>query len=164
MPSIRPARRQDLAQLVATYNHYVEGSIAIFDTEPVTVESRAAWFESFADGGPYRLFVACEGDQVLGCASSSRYRAHPAFDLTVEFGIYLDPEAKGKGIGTALYAALLEALRTEPIHLAVAGIALPNDASVALHRKCGFSEVGVFEEYAIKHDAYISSIWMQRRL
>jgi phosphinothricin acetyltransferase len=50
------------------------------------------------------------------------------------------------------------------LHLAVAGIALPNDASVALHRKFGFTDVGVFDEYAIKHGSYINSLWMQRRL
>jgi phosphinothricin acetyltransferase len=59
---------------------------------------------------------------------------------------------------------LLEELRSEALHVAIAGIALPNEPSVALHRKFGFTDVGVFEEYAIKNGAYISSLWMQRRL
>jgi phosphinothricin acetyltransferase len=71
---------------------------------------------------------------------------------------------RAKGIGSALYHVLLDSLRSEDIHVAVAGIALPNDASVALHRKFGFTEVGIFEEYAIKRGAYVSSLWMQRRL
>ena len=164
MPIVRPAHRGDLAQLVAIYNHYVEHSIASFDTEPTSVENRTAWFESFSDVGPHRLLVAAESERVLGCASSAPYRSHSAFAQTVEVSIYIDPEVRNTGVGSALYSALFEELRLEPLHLAVAGIALPNDASVALHRKFGFTEVGVFAEYAMKHGAYVSSMWMQRRL
>ena len=164
MPTIRPARKADLPQLVQTYNHYIEHTIVTFDTDPVSVEDRVAWFETFAETGPHRLLVACKGEQVLGCASSAPYRTHAAFGRTVEFGIYLDPAVRARGIGSALYASLIDALRAEPVHVAVAGIALPNEASVALHRKFGFTEAGVFEEYACKRAAYISSLWMQRRL
>ncbi len=164
MATVRPARRSDLARLVAIYNHYVEHSVATFDTDIVSVESRTAWFDTFSDTGPHRLVVACEGDRVLGCASSSPYRAHPAFAETVEFGIYLDPRSRGAGVGSALYRVLLEQLSSEEVRLAVAGIALPNDASVALHRKFGFTDVGVFKEYATKRGVYISSLWLQRRI
>jgi phosphinothricin acetyltransferase len=164
IPIVRAAQRGDLAQLVAIYNHYVEHSTATFDTEPTSVQDRWAWFETFSDAGPHRLLVAAEGERVLGCASSGPYRTHPAFAQTVEVGIYIDPEARSMGIGSALYGRLFEQLRSEALHLAVAGIALPNDASVALHRKFGFTDVGVFEEYATKYGAYLSSLWMQRRL
>jgi L-amino acid N-acyltransferase YncA len=76
----------------------------------------------------------------------------------------LAPEVRTKGVGTLLYQELFSLLKNEPLHLAVAGIALPNDASIALHKKFGFEEVGVFKEYAIKNCKYISSIWMQKRL
>ncbi len=164
MPVVRPARRSDVAALAAIYNHYVEHSVATFDTEPVSVADRAAWLESFSEAGPFRLLVAAAADRVLGCASSNRYRAHPAFAHTVELSIYLDPGGRGQGVGSLLYGALLDELRSEPLHLAVAGIALPNDASVALHRKFGFTDVGILDEYAVKNGAYISSLWMQRRL
>jgi phosphinothricin acetyltransferase len=164
LPVVRPARRGDLAQLAAIYNYYVEHSVATFDTEPGLAENRVAWLETFSDVGPFRLLVATDADRVLGCASSSRYRTHPAFAQTVELGIYIDPGVRAKGVGSLLYGALIDELRSETLHLAVAGIALPNDASVALHRKFGFAEVGIFDEYAIKHGVYISSLWMQRRL
>ncbi|HEY1571780.1 MAG TPA: GNAT family N-acetyltransferase [Pseudonocardiaceae bacterium] len=164
MPTVRIARRDDLARLVVIYNHYVEHSAATFDTEPVSVESRIAWFDSFSDTGPHRLLVACDGKRVIGCASSSAYRQHPAFARTVEFGIYLDPTSRGGGVGSALYGSLLEQISSADVHRAVAGIALPNDASVALHRKFGFTDVGTFDEYATKRGAYVSSLWMQRRL
>lgn len=149
---------------MAIYNHYVTNSYATFDTAPSTVESRSSWFETFAESGPYRLFVATDGPRVIGCASSGPYRSHPAFARTVEFSVYLDPDVRARGVGSALYRVLLDALDTEDLHLAVAGIALPNEASVALHRKFGFREVGVFDEYAMKNGVYISSVWMQRRL
>jgi phosphinothricin acetyltransferase len=164
MPVVRPARRGDVAALTVIYNHYVEHSVATFDAEPVPAADRAAWLESFPAAGPFRLLVAVHGDRVLGWASSSHYRAHPAFARTVEVSIYLDPGSRGQGAGSLLYGALLDVLRAEPVHLAVAGIALPNDASVALHRKFGFTNVGIFDEYAVKNGTYISSLWMQRRI
>jgi phosphinothricin acetyltransferase len=163
-PIVRPASRDDLPELVSIYNHYITNSHATFDTEPVTVESRTGWFEMFSEVGPNRLLVAAEGDRVLGCASSAPYREHPAFARTVEVSIYLRPDVRSRGIGSALYRPLLDNLQAERIHVALAGVALPNDASIALHRRFGFTEVGVFEEYALKNDTYISSVWMQLRL
>jgi phosphinothricin acetyltransferase len=162
--TVRRANRGDLPELVRIYNHYVENSYATFDTEPVTLENRMSWLERFSDVGPHQLLVACDGDRVVGCASSGSYREHPAFAHTVEVGVYLHPELRSRGIGSALYHHLLDHLQSQAVHVALAGIALPNEASVALHRKFGFKEVGVFEEYALKNGTYISSVWMQRRL
>ncbi|WP_326559079.1 GNAT family N-acetyltransferase [Micromonospora sp. NBC_01796] len=67
-----------------------------------------------------------------------------------------------QGVGSLLYRALFECLADEPVHVFPAGIAMPNDASVALHRKFGFTEVGTFGEYAVKNGQYINSLWMQR--
>lgn len=107
--------------------------------------------------------MARDGDQVRGYACSQRYRELDAFRETVEVSIALDASSRGQGVGTALYRELFESLDREPsVHVALAGIAVPNDASVALHRKFGFTEVGTFREYAIKNGQYISSVWMQR--
>lgn len=92
------------------------------------------------------------------------YRDHPAFIETIETSIYLSPVATGKGLGTLLYEQLFTILKNEKVHLAVVGIALPNEASIRLHRKVGFEEVGVFREYAKVNGKYFSSIWMQKRL
>jgi phosphinothricin acetyltransferase len=158
---IRNGRETDLPSLVEIYNYYVLNGHVTFDTDLATVESRRAWFQAFS-AGPHQLLVAEGPLGILGCATSSQYRTHPAFNQTVETGIYLNPSARGKGVGTQLYASLLRLLEEQPVHLAVAGVALPNEASVALHRKLGFQEVGVFREYAIKRNARISSMWFQR--
>jgi phosphinothricin acetyltransferase len=158
---IRNGREEDLPSLVEIYNYYVLNGHVTFDTELTSVERRRDWFSAFSNG-PHQILVAEGSQSVLGCATSSRYRTHPAFDQTVETGVYLDPAARRNGVGTRLYVALLKALEQQPVHMAVAGVALPNDASVALHRKLGFTEIGIFREYAIKHDVRISSIWFQR--
>ena len=160
---IRQAALEDLSGLVDIFNHYVVHGHVTFDTELGTTESRRSWFESYADGR-YQLLVASFDGQVVGCTYSSRYRARPAFDTTVETSIYLHPEHCGRGTGSALYTALFERLLRQPIHLAVAAVALPNEASLALHRKMGFDLVGTFNEYARKHGEWISSTWFQRRL
>ena len=161
---IRAAQAADLPALTEIHNHYVLHSQASFDTEPQTPEQRRSWFDGYAETGPYRLLVAEAGDKLLGAAWSSRYRPHPAFERTIETSIYLAPDARRQGIGSALYTQLFADLAAEPLHLAVAGIALPNEASIRLHRRFGFTEVGIFKDYALKHGQYISSIWMQKPL
>ncbi len=160
---ITAGTEDDLRAIVGILNYLAASSKAHFDTRPVTVAERRDWFGQFSATGPYRLLVAWDGDEVLGYACSQRYRDHEAFRETVEVSIALDASSRGQAVGTALYRALFDSLALEPsIHVALAGIALPNDASIALHRKFGFTEVGTFREYAIKSGQYISSVWMQR--
>ncbi|HWM19216.1 MAG TPA: GNAT family N-acetyltransferase [Ilumatobacteraceae bacterium] len=160
---IRRATADDLAAIVAIYNHYVMHSFATFDETPVSVEDRQSWFDTFGSNGPYRLVVADDGE-VQGYACSSPFRPHGAFAETVELSIYLAPPWTGRGLGRMLYETLIDDLALEQVHRLVAGIALPNDASVELHRRCGFVDVGVFDEYATKRGRYFSSVWMQRAL
>jgi phosphinothricin acetyltransferase len=161
---IRPGTEDDLAAIVAILNYTIVNSDATFTSEPVTVAERRDWFERFSPTGPYRLLVARRGDRVLGYAASQPYWDHERFGETVEVSIALDADCRGHGVGTALYRALFGCLASEPVHVALAGIVLPNDASVALHRTFGFTEVGTFHEYGIKNGRYLSSVWMERLL
>ena len=158
---IRTAASADLAAIVDIQNYYITHSHATFETEPVSLADKAGWFMGYGDGR-YQMLVAEDAGRILGCAYSSRYRPRPAFDTTVETSIYLDPGRRQHGIGTALYARLFELLAEQNVHLAVAGIALPNPASIALHQKFGFEEVGTFREYASKNGKWMSSTWYQR--
>jgi phosphinothricin acetyltransferase len=153
----------DLPQIVDIYNHVAAHSIANFNTRPATVRERLGWFHRHSATGPHRILIARRGTMVLGYAASSAYRPdHDAFRETVEVSISLHHTARRQGIGTLLYTALFDQLSTAPVHVALAGIALPNDASVALHRKFGFNDVGTYREYAVKNGQYISSLWMER--
>ncbi|MBO0685280.1 MAG: N-acetyltransferase [Candidatus Dormibacteraeota bacterium] len=149
---------------MSIYNHYVEHSHATFDEAPVTVDDRREWFQTFAETGPHQLLVADNGEGVLGCATSGSYRSHSAFRQTVETGIYLHPDAIGQGLGRRLYDELLLRVSATDVHVVLAGVALPNPASVALHLSCGFKEVGTFTEYALKRGRRISSTWFELRL
>ena len=152
---IEPGNEGDLPAITGILNYTIMNSNATLATEPVTVDERREWFGRFSVTGPYRLLVARRGSQVLGYAASQPYREHEGFRETVEVSIALDFTSRGQGAGTALYRALLGYLAHEPVHIALAGIVLPNDASVALHRKLGFTEVGTFHEYAVKNGQYL---------
>jgi len=161
---IRPAARGDLPRLTEIYNHYVLHTPVTFDVEPYTVEKRAAWFEQFGPTGRYRLMVAEENGVVLGYAGTMRFRPKAAYETTVETTIYGDQQAVGKRLGSRLYAALLDAIRDEDIHRIVAGYTLPNDASAALHARCGFKPVGIYTEVGRKFGRYWDVQWTERPL
>lgn len=159
---VRSGRIEDLPDLSTIYDHYVQHDHATFDTE---LQDRRAWFDDHADSGPHRLLVAAgSDDQVLGYATSSTFRARAAYATTVETTVYLAAGATGRGIGSALYGALLPILAAESLHRAVAGIALPNDASLALHRRFGYCDVGTYSEVGHKLGRFWDVHWMQREL
>ena len=110
------------------------------------------------------LLVADADGEVLGYAYSASYRPRPAYALTRETSVYLAADARGQGLGRRLYDALLPRLRDDGVHTAVALIALPNDASLALHRACGFTEVGVLRGVGRKFDRWIDTAWLQLML
>ena len=98
---IRPAETADLDSLLSLRNYYISNSYATFDEELMQKEAVSAWIGSFSNSGPHRLFVATESGRLLGFAGSQQYRNHPAFQKTVETSIYVDPEAGGRGVGSA---------------------------------------------------------------
>ncbi len=157
---IRDARAEDLPALTAIYRHYVAHSLATFDTEPFT--DRRAWFAHYATTGPHRLLVLVVGGVVVGYASSSPHRPKPGYRTTVETSVYLSPAVTGQGLGRQLYDALLPLVDAAGVHRCLAGIAVPNDPSVALHERCGFRRVGVFTEVGTKHDQWVDVAWYER--
>jgi len=161
---IRPAVRDDLPRLTEIYNYYVLNTPVTFDIEPYTVERRLPWFEQFAAAGRYRLFVAEQSGNVIGCAGTTRFRPKAAYETTVETSIYCSQNAIGRSVGTRLYTALFEAIANEDIRRIVAGYTLPNAGSAALHKRFGFKIVGVFTEVGRKFDRYWDVAWTERPL
>lgn len=162
---VRVADEADLPGLNAVYNHYVRQTHVTFDLEPVTMEQRREWFTHYAPSGRHRLVVAVSGEgAVIGYAASSPWRPKRAYETSVETSVYLAPGATGLGIGTALYSELFEALAGEDVHRAYAGIALPNDASVALHERFGFRRVALFSEQGRKFGRYWDVAWFEKPL
>ncbi|MEU6099006.1 N-acetyltransferase family protein [Streptomyces sp. NPDC047079] len=163
---VRPGVEGDLRALTDIYNHYVRETPVTFDTAVFTPEERRPWLLSHPEDGPHRLMVAVdrESQEVLGYATSSGFRAKPAYATSVEVTVYLAPHATGRGVGTHLYGALFAALAGEDLHRAYAGIAQPNEASVRLHERFGFRHVGTYREVGRKFGRYWDVAWYEKEL
>lgn len=163
---VRPGSESDLEALTDIYNHYVRETPITFDTTIFTPEERRSWLLSHPEDGPYRLMVATDGDsqRILGYATSSPYRAKPAYATSVETSVYVAPDAGRRGIGTLLYDALFKALADEDVHRAYAGIAQPNEASERLHTRFGFRHVGTYREVGRKFGRYWDVAWYEKDL
>ncbi|HVS67288.1 MAG TPA: GNAT family N-acetyltransferase [Mycobacteriales bacterium] len=164
MTEVRYAVPEDLPALTDIYNHYVRDTAATFDVEPYSTQARRTWFDHYKATGLYRLLVAVREGEVVGYASSSRFRPRQAYDTSIEVTVYLRADATGGGVGSALYERLFEELRGEPLHRAYAVIALPNPGSVALHAKFGFVPIGTMTEVGRKFDRWWDVLMMERSL
>jgi phosphinothricin acetyltransferase len=107
---VRAGRSEDLELLNDVYNHYVRTSSCTFDIDPVSIELRREWFAHYSTTGPYRVFVAVEDGIVAGFASSSRFMERRAYETSVSTSVYCSPDHTGKGVGSALYRALFDAI------------------------------------------------------
>ena len=161
---VRPGTEADLEAINDLYNHYVAETHVTFDEEPISMEARREWFSHYAHSGRHRLLVAVDGGQVVGYATSSRFRPKPGYLTSVETSVYLAPDHIGMGAGSKLYAELFKSLEGEDIHRAYAGIALPNPASIALHERFGFKRVAHFTEQGRKFDRYWDVAWFEKPL
>lgn len=164
---IRPARADDFEAIAAITSHYITTTSIHFAYEPVEpAELRGLW-ERTRDR---HVWVVAEDaapeltGAVVGYAKSGVWRERAAYAWTCELGLYIAPEQRGHGIGTALYSELLAELPLRGFRSAVAGITLPNDPSIALHRKLGFEHVGTFEDAGWKHGAWHAVDWWQKRV
>lgn len=162
--SIRSVCTEDLNGIVSILNHYIEHTAITFDTDPYSTETRLPWLQQFAQGGRYRCLVAELDGKVVGYANTSAFRPKRAYDTSVEVSIYVKSGNEGKGIGRLLYKALMDSVRDEDIHRMHALITLPNDKSIQLHKKFGFSVVGTLDEAGRKFGKYHSVCLMEKKL
>lgn len=161
---VRRGGEADAAAINAIYDPYVRDTAITFDVEPWTLEARRRWIGEFGASGRHQLFVAERAGALVGYACSRRFRDKAAYDTTVETSVYLAPEAHGQGVGRALYEQLFAALGGADAHRLIAGITLPNPASVALHERFGFTPVGILREVGRKLGRYWDVLWMERAL
>lgn len=164
MIDVRPATEGDLSALNELYNAYIAESAATFDIAAFTMERRREWFTHYATSGRYRLFVATEVTRLIGYTCSSPFRPKEAYEPSVETTVYCTRGSEGRGIGSALYHALFEALDSEDVHRAYAGITMPNPASVALHERFGFKQVAYFSEQGRKFGRFWDVAWYEKAM
>ena len=160
---IRPASPADAADICAIYNHYVTSTTITFEEDAVAVPDMAQRIADVEAAGLPWLVAEADG-KVVGYAYATKWRVRPAYRYSVESTVYIERTRVGQGVGRALYAALLEALRQRGLHLVIGGIALPNEGSIGLHEALGFRKVAHFAEVGMKFGRWIDVGYWQLNL
>lgn len=159
---LRHATLDDAEDLRRIYNHEVEHTTATFDIVPRTLVEQQAWLHERM--GALGVVVAEVDDRVVGFASLSPFRPRPAYRTTVENSVYVAHEARGQGVGRALMDELIDAATSRGFHTIIAHVSGGQEASVALHRACGFEVVGIEREVGRKFGRWLDVVIMQRML
>lgn len=161
---LRDARESDMPAVQAIYAHHVIHGTASFELEPPTLEQmlqRRA--DICANGLPY--LIAERDGEVVGYAYATPYRPRPAYRFTVEDSVYVREGMAGFGIGHALLGAVIQHCTASGRRQMVAIIGnSENSASIRLHARLGFRQVGVFESVGFKHGRWLDTVIMQREL
>ena len=161
-PSIRLARPDDAAALRDIYAPVVTETIISFEGEPPTEEEMRRRIE---DTLPTHPWLVCERDgEIAGYTYASPHSGRAAYRWSVDVSVYVHQNHRRKGVGRGLYESLFAILDFQGFVNAYAGIALPNEASVALHESLGFEPVGVYEGVGYKHGAWRDVGWWQLQL
>jgi len=161
---VRAATADDAAAIAAIYAPYVTGTVVSFETEaPDAGEIARRMGEA---DGHYPWFVACDPETgaVLGYAYATAFRTRPAYRFSVETTVYVADGAQRRGFGRQLYKTLLPVLEMQGYAQAIAAITLPNHASVTLHERLGFRQVGTYEKVGFKFREWRSVGLWQRAL
>ena len=160
--TIRFAAETDATQILDIYAPIVANTAISFEKVPPSRPEMAGRIRSTLERYPW---LACEeAGRVLGYAYATEFRSWSAYQWSVEVTVYVRPEAQRKGVGSALYTSLLGILRIQGFINALAGIALPNDSSVALHEQFGFKPMGVLQDVGFKVAQWHDVEWWALRL
>ena len=160
--TLRSARPADVPGMLAIYAPFVLHTAVSFEMEVPAEDDFLERVSTVQREAPW--LVAEKGDTITGYAYAAPHRSRYAYRWTREVSAYVHPDYRGNGVGRALYTALFELLRRQGYTNTLAGITLPNDASVAFHEKIGFTTVGVYHRVGYKMDRYHDVGWWERPL
>lgn len=159
---IRFVQLRDVPKLRDIYAYYVKNTVITFEYDVPSIEEFTKRVEDTYKTYPYLVYEV--SDQIIGYAYAHRHMQRDAYKWNVELSVYLSAEAQSKGVGTALYTALLELLKRQNLQKAISCITLPNEKSIALHRKFGFDNMGLFHQAGYKCNAWHDVIWLSKDL
>jgi phosphinothricin acetyltransferase len=158
---LREAVASDGEAIAAIYNHYVKNTTITFEEVSVSGAEMTARISEVQDAKlPY--LVAEAGERTVGFAYASKWKGRCAYRFSVETTVYLAQDNIRRGLGSLLYRELLSRLDEAQLHAAIGGIALPNEASIALHQKLGFVQVAQFREVGFKFGRWIDVGYWER--
>jgi L-amino acid N-acyltransferase YncA len=163
---VRPVEAADLAAIQHIYAHHVFHGLASFEESPPDVAELTRRWRTIVDAGlPYLCATEGGGSTILGYAYAGPYRPRSAYRFAVEDSVYVAPDAVGRGAGRSLLRSLIDICTDLGKRQMIAVIGdSGNEASVGLHRACGFTLVGTFQSIGFKHGRWVDSVLMQRAL
>jgi L-amino acid N-acyltransferase len=159
---VRLARLDDAEAIREIYNLEVTTSTVTFDLVPRTLGDQQAWLS--ARSGAYAAVVAVDGGEVVGFGSLSAWRDRAAYATTVEDSVYVRRDCHGRGIGRALLEELVSTATAHGFHACMARVVGGHEASIALHRACGFDVIGTEREVGRKFGRWLDVVLMERLL
>ena len=162
--NILDAKDDDLPAILDIYNDAVANTTAIWNEVTVDLANRRDWLRQRQEQG-YPVLVAHDHDErAIGYASFGDWRAWDGYRFTIEHSVYVHKDQRGKGVANLLLPALIERARELGKHVMVAGIEGSNDASIRLHARHGFEEVGRMHEVGAKFGSWLDLVFMQLSL
>ena len=163
---IRSAKPSDAADICDIYNHYVDNTLITFEYDRVSTASMQKRIVSTIKNFPWLVYE--EQGVIFAYAYANLWKEREAYKHILESTVYVSHKMKSKGVGTKLYQALFDVIEAQQgntkIKALMGVIALPNDASIALHKKLGFKEAGYFKEVGYKFDQWIDVAYYQKEL
>lgn len=161
MPTtIRPATVADLPAVVDIYNDAGVGTTASYDLDPVDLADRRAWFDALTAAG-FPVLVAVDGEgSIIGYASYGTFRNKAGYAHTVEHSVYVAAGRRSAGTGRLLMDALIDHARQRDVHAMVGCLDADNAASLAFHRRLGFTETGRLPQVGRKFDRWLDVVFM----
>lgn len=160
---IRTATPDDAAAVAAIYAPIVQHTAISFETEPPSPGEMRDRIQTTLASLPWLVAEDATGE-MAGYAYASRHRERAAYQWSVDVTVYVREDARGEGVGRALYGELLPLLAALGYHQAFAGIALPNEGSIRLHEAMGFQPLGVYRQVGFKHGQWRDVGWWQKAL
>ena len=167
---IRPIKISDAQAVCDIYNYYIENTVISFEYEKVSLDDMQARISSTIDKYPWLVYE--EQGEVVAFVYASLWKTRKAYQHTLESTVYASHKMKTKGVGTKLYEALFDDLENDSsaslnksrVKALMAVIALPNEASIALHKKMGFTEAGLFKSVGYKFDQWVDVAYYQKAM
>jgi L-amino acid N-acyltransferase YncA len=156
---VRSASPDDASACAAIYEPYVTDTAVTFETDPPSAAQMAKRIAAASTS--HAWLVLEDAGRVVGYAYGAPFHARPAYRWACEVSVYLEQGRRRTGGGRALYEALFARLAARGFRMAVAGMTLPNEASVGLHRTMGFQTVGTYRRIGFKHGEWHDVAWTQ---
>jgi L-amino acid N-acyltransferase YncA len=159
---IDDAQVEDLPAITALLNRTAATTTASWHEYPKSEAEMAEWFA--ARKRDYTVLAARDASGFLGYATYGAFRVPSGYRLSAEHSLYVREDARGRGIGKALLAALIDKGRAQGLHILIGGIDSDNSLSIALHKAFGFEETGRLPEVGRKFDRWLTLVFLQKRL